>query len=79
MTIEFTSVQLKAIASNLGFAEIRGCNIMEDNLRIYGMEDGQFAEASLFIDFKTKAIYVSVYLLGNTYLDGKEKKFKLDF
>lgn len=77
MTIEFTNAQLKSIASNLEFEEIDSYCVVEDDLRIYGKEDGQFAEASLYIDFKTKVIYVTVFYLGG-YLN-EEKKFKLNF
>lgn len=79
MTIEFTDSQLKSIASNLGFSEIDSYCVIEDDLRIYGKEENAYAEASLYIDFKTKVIYVTVFFFNGEYLDGEEKKFILNF
>lgn len=78
MTVSFTYPQLQIIRQNLGFEKIESYHVQEDDLRIYGSKPGEFAEASLFIDFCTKSIYVTVFYFGNDFLD-EEKKFRLDF
>lgn len=78
MTITFTFPQLREIAQHLGFKQISSYHIQEDELYIYGPENDDYAEASLYIDFCTKVIYVTVYYASRDYLD-EEMKFKLNF